>query len=360
MQNVYFTMPFNPTSTEKRLKYEYRREAGRAGGLLLVAELLMLVFNIAAMFAPMFMYELAQELISTLGPDTPGFLFWLSNVLEPISDTDSTSLLLIATIAGSMFGLTIPAMVYAHKRRIDIFELFRGGKFTPGFVLGAACFGISLNCLWGFAYTWLCERWPLLEMNMEDSALDFPTDSVLEIVLYILAVCVAAPIFEELIFRGVLLKFLCRYGTTFAILVTSLYFGLFHGNLAQTPATFLLALVMGYSAVKTGSLVCPILIHFINNSVATVMSALYAFFPDAAWVSVIDIAVYVLLLAGSIIFLVCRPGRLPKQSKMPSVPTVKHRYYHFFTSGLNILFILLFIAAIIMNFNFEAIGIELI
>ena len=44
-----------------------------------------------------------------------------------------------------------------------------------------------------------------------------------------------APISEELIFRGFVLRSLRPYGKRFAILGSAFLFGLFHGNLLQTP-----------------------------------------------------------------------------------------------------------------------------
>ena len=57
-----------------------------------------------------------------------------------------------------------------------------------------------------------------------------------------------APISEELIFRGFVLRSLRPYGKRFAILGSAFLFGLFHGNLLQTPYAFLVGLVLGYVA----------------------------------------------------------------------------------------------------------------
>jgi membrane protease YdiL (CAAX protease family) len=55
---------------------------------------------------------------------------------------------------------------------------------------------------------------------------------------------VLAPISEELLFRGYILRALRPYGKRFAILGSAILFGLFHGNLLQGPYAMLVGLVI--------------------------------------------------------------------------------------------------------------------
>ena len=75
-----------------------------------------------------------------------------------------------------------------------------------------------------------------------------------------------APIGEEILFRGVLLRLLQRYGKKFAILATAFLFGIFHGNIIQSPYAFLVGLVLGYVAIEY-SIVWSIVLHMFNNMV---------------------------------------------------------------------------------------------
>ena len=56
---------------------------------------------------------------------------------------------------------------------------------------------------------------------------------------------VFAPLWEELLFRGFVLRTLRPFGKRFAILGSAVLFGLFHGNLIQTPYAFLIGLLLG-------------------------------------------------------------------------------------------------------------------
>lgn len=75
-----------------------------------------------------------------------------------------------------------------------------------------------------------------------------------------------APISEELLFRGYILRSLRPYGRRFAILGSALLFGLFHGNLLQGPYAFLVGLVLGYLACEY-SVIWSIALHMFNNLV---------------------------------------------------------------------------------------------
>lgn len=82
---------------------------------------------------------------------------------------------------------------------------------------------------------------------------------------------VFAPVFEELIFRGFAMQTLKPYGKKFAILGSAILFGLFHGNLFQSPYALLVGLVFGYAAMEY-SLGWAMLLHMINNLVLSDMS----------------------------------------------------------------------------------------
>lgn len=78
--------------------------------------------------------------------------------------------------------------------------------------------------------------------------------------------CVLAPITEEIIFRGAVMRTMQPYGRRFAILFSAILFGAFHGNLVQAPFAFAVGLVMGYTAMEY-SIWWAILLHFVNNCI---------------------------------------------------------------------------------------------
>jgi len=100
----------------------------------------------------------------------------------------------------------------------------------------------------------------------------------LEVPLMILAVAVLAPITEELLFRGALLRALMRRTTPgWAVLISALVFGLVHfadpslGTVRAFPGIVVLGLVSGYAAVTSGDLSRSIMLHVGFNGLSVLV-----------------------------------------------------------------------------------------
>ena len=89
-----------------------------------------------------------------------------------------------------------------------------------------------------------------------------------------LAVIVAAPVFEEIFFRGFLFKGLqhSRIGPLGAILVTSLLWATIHlqYDLWDLGIIFALGIFLGFARLKTGSVYATIALHALVNLIATI------------------------------------------------------------------------------------------
>lgn len=81
----------------------------------------------------------------------------------------------------------------------------------------------------------------------------------------IMAVFVA-PILEEIVFRGVIMNNLKKYGIRVAIIINSLLFGLSHYNIEMIIPAFLTGIIFSYVAYKY-SIKYSILIHFFINAI---------------------------------------------------------------------------------------------
>jgi membrane protease YdiL (CAAX protease family) len=77
---------------------------------------------------------------------------------------------------------------------------------------------------------------------------------------------VAAPVIEEALFRGVLLRgFLERYQPWKAIVLSAGFFSFAHFNIMQLPASFAVGLFMGWVYYRTRSLLLCMLLHAFHN-----------------------------------------------------------------------------------------------
>ncbi|WP_051189097.1 CPBP family intramembrane glutamic endopeptidase [Halalkalibacillus halophilus] len=95
--------------------------------------------------------------------------------------------------------------------------------------------------------------------------------------MYIFAILIVAPILEEFLFRGYLLGRLTKkYSIGTGIIVSSVIFGLLHG--VQFIGATVFGIVMCIWFIYTKSLIVPIIIHFINNAIASVVEIYERYF----------------------------------------------------------------------------------
>lgn len=102
---------------------------------------------------------------------------------------------------------------------------------------------------------------PLLELVLESNNL--PT-----LLCFGFTAVVLAPLFEETIFRGVLLPVLGReLGVAWGIVLSSLVFGIAHLSLGELPPLFVLGLGLGWLRWSSGRLGACVLMHALWNGI---------------------------------------------------------------------------------------------
>jgi sodium transport system permease protein len=96
-----------------------------------------------------------------------------------------------------------------------------------------------------------------------DQIASAPWLSVVVLMALVPAIC------EELAFRGFVFGGLVREGGRLrAVIVTAVMFGISHGVLQQSIAATIMGLLIGWIALRTGSVLPCILIHFTNNALS--------------------------------------------------------------------------------------------
>ena len=88
-------------------------------------------------------------------------------------------------------------------------------------------------------------------------------------ILVFALVVVVGPIIEEFIFRKLLIDRISKYGEVLAIVISSVAFGLFHGNFYQFFYASFLGLIFGYVYVKTGKWIYPAMLHILFNFIGS-------------------------------------------------------------------------------------------
>lgn len=82
---------------------------------------------------------------------------------------------------------------------------------------------------------------------------------------------ICAPIYEEWIFRKLLIDRTIKYGEGISVVLSGLMFGLFHGNLSQFVYAFSLGLFFAFIYVKTGKVRYSIVLHMAINFMGSIL-----------------------------------------------------------------------------------------
>jgi uncharacterized protein len=166
-----------------------------------------------------------------------------------------------------VYGLLI-GIVFVIARGLDWREAFafkrptswkRAGGLTLGLLVAVFVVGAILEAIFHAG---------------EEQGLDpagWQPDRAGALALSFLAIAVAAPIAEELTFRGLGYYLLSQFGYWAAIVITGLTFALAHGLIVGIPVFFVIGAGLAYLRYRTDSILPPILVHTAFNGLQLVI-----------------------------------------------------------------------------------------
>ncbi len=211
----------------------------------------------------------------------------------------------------------LPAMVYvAHRSQRNAF-------FETGYALNSSHFGkaggwamAGLTVLLTYATMLVADvpNYWTMQLTMKSSFLSKFYELLVQVMKQLtggpfwasfLTVAIWAPIFEEWLCRGMVLRgLLKKMKPVWAIVVSALFFALIHGNPWQALNAFILGVVMGYVYYKTGSLLLTMIIHFVNNGTAVVLSNIDSLKDIDYWVDILGRGPYTVAVCVAVVVLV--------------------------------------------------------
>ena len=176
-------------------------------------------------------------------------------------------LVVLVTFQSSLMFVVVLLVYLVKIRGVRLYQLgLNGHRFAKNVWLGLGAYLLSVPPV-------------LLTLQLAMSLFgskQHPIDQVLRsdpdawmFILTVLSAVVIAPVSEELMFRGTLQSWLRRLcGPRHAIAVSSFAFAAMHFDAWPSPIPlFVLALFLGYLAVRTRCLVAPITLHAFFNAV---------------------------------------------------------------------------------------------
>ena len=181
--------------------------------------------------------------------------------------------------AASTGGNAILAALVSAFSSVITLVIFLKTKWTPltrgyllskpwGTLLWVALFSLGTIIPLSFLYE-------QLGIEMDENTQQIITSMMKEPWGYV-AVGILAPLAEEVVFRGAILRTLLgimsKKNHWVAIIISAALFGLAHFNAAQFINALLMGLLLGWMYYRTGSLVPGILLHWVNNTMAYVLA----------------------------------------------------------------------------------------
>ncbi|MBR4978432.1 MAG: CPBP family intramembrane metalloprotease [Bacteroidales bacterium] len=200
----------------------------------------------------------------------------------------------------------IPPMLYARKKSKEA-SIFNNGLAVDnnnfgrlgGFKMALVVSGMTIAT--AFAAEPISALLPEMPEWIEELLSGLTGGSV---ILSFISVSIFAPFFEEWLCRGVVLRgLLTKMRPASAIAVSAVFFAVLHMNPWQAIPAFILGLVFGYVYYKTGSLKLTMLMHFVNNTMALLLSRVPALEEAETFADIMSPWAYACVIAACVIFL---------------------------------------------------------
>ena len=235
--------------------------------------------------------------------------------------------LLPFTVAAKLSGARIDQTIQ--------FEKAKKGTFLP-FVL----FGIGFCSFANIAMNYATSIFSSFGVNYEVPDMENPK-GIFGFLLTFIATAIVPALVEEYACRGIILGLLKKHGEGFAIVTSSIVFGIMHGNFEQIPFAVMVGLILGYIYVKTNSIWPCVAVHCINNAI----SVIFSYLENTMTVKMQNLLylVYLIITMLAAIFGVLMLAKNRDEDyglqKQEDIITLNQKYTWFFTSWTIILFI---------------------
>ena len=180
--------------------------------------------------------------------------------------TDNIYLMLLVNEIILILG---PVLIYAAMKKVNLKETFRFNK--PGLLPVILIFFISFPAyLVAAMLNNILVYFLQFIGNIPTQPIPIP-GNVEELLLGLLIIAVLPGVCEEMMHRGLLLRAYEKRGSYKAVVITSIFFGLFHFDLTNLLGPIFLGLIIGYYVIRTNSIFAGMLAHFLNNAIAELM-----------------------------------------------------------------------------------------
>ncbi len=256
------------------------------------------------------------------------------------------AVLCIIQILFSLIGFLVFSTVSAKIAGERISDLVPFEKPKRGLTLPLFLFGIGFCTFSNISVSFAGSFFEGFGVNYSVDYGENP-NGIFGFLLTLLSIAFIPALTEEFCFRGVFFGLLKRYGDIFALITSSVMFGVMHGNFEQMPFAILVGLILGIIRLKTGSIWGCILLHFYNNFSSVVLDYLFDG-VSVEYQNVFYIVFYSVCLLIGIIGVLIFASKEKENFNINGVKTVsseKEKLTWFLASPVIIIFLVIHIGA---------------
>ena len=218
------------------------------------------------------LHEMLMAVASFIGLVLLANSFYGLVVVSTHRSIEELTPLIISTEVFLRIGILIGFIVFFHRRRVDINTALGLRDLAPLDAVGwGAVFGFASLPPVGMliaANDALCRALGLHPSEQPIAELFATTDSSALLALLVVFAIVIAPVFEEFMFRGFAYPALKqRFGMWRALTLVSTAFAISHLHVPSFVPLFVLAMGLGLAYEWTGSLLAPVTMHALFNTI---------------------------------------------------------------------------------------------
>lgn len=198
--------------------------------------------------------------------------YFLGGYFNPsIQTVSNIAMFSVIVIFSHMVTHFLPCVHYAALRKLEIKKIFRLNSIKKQQLLLTLGIFITFNIM---ASVLIVTQDAILKnfgisFKMNDYII---ADNLVAFFVLVGIIGILIPIGEELFYRGLLLRGMEGINPYFAIILSAIYFAIYHNNPHRLVTLFMFAVLFGLVTHYTRSIIPGIIMHILNNTVFVVYS----------------------------------------------------------------------------------------
>ena len=203
------------------------------------------------------------------------FSRYMEEVLQVVMEAALPSVIISALLTIGVLWLIFVCRKKKFAQEISL------RKMNPAAIAPLVLMGLSLNVVTGLVLSLVPEEW----MSAYEASSSMVTSG--HPVVMALATVIAAPVIEEIIFRGLAYTRMKKgMPTAVAVILSSALFGVAHGQWVWMLYAFVFGLVLVWAFEHTKSLLANILLHLSYNGCAMLQLLITENAPESVWMAI--------------------------------------------------------------------------